>query len=48
MGWVGRMAHAGDIALKRDPKKRTDLHYEILRVDWKRYEDAGTDTNTPR
>lgn len=27
------------------PKKKTDLHYEILRVNWKHYEDAGTDTN---
>jgi hypothetical protein len=35
------------IVPKARPKKRTDLHYEILRVDWKHYEDAGTDTNTP-
>ena len=27
---------------KAMPKKKTDLHYEILRVNWKHYEDAGT------
>ena len=36
------MAHAGDSCPKARPKKKTDLHYEILRVDWKHYEDAGT------
>jgi len=32
------------IVPKARPKKRTDLHYEILRVDWRHYEDAGTNT----
>ena len=31
---------------KARPKKRTDLHYEILRVDWKRFDAAATDANT--
>lgn len=30
---------------KARPKKKTDLHYEILRINWKHYEDAGTDRN---
>lgn len=28
------------------PKKKTDLHYEILRINWKHDEDAGIERNT--